>query len=233
MTSNADLNAEPRVPLSRERVLQAAIRLADEGGIESLTMRKLARALGVEAMSLYNHVANKGDLVDGIVDLVVSEIDLPSTSDGWEAAIRECAISAHEAFLRHPWACSLVMSPTTTRGARVPRLRYMEWLLRQLRDAGFSPELTYHVYHALDGHILGFTLWQLGHSAAALEIGGAQEFADFADKFLQELRAGDYPNLAEHVEQHITASGDGESESEFEFGLSLILDGLKKARGIA
>ena len=107
----------------------------------------------------------------------------------------------------------------------------MEWLLGRLRDAGFSPELTYHAYHALDGHILGFTLWQLGHSAAALEIGGAQEFADLADKFLQEFRAGGYPNLAEHVEQHITASGDGESESEFEFGLGLILDGLKKARG--
>jgi AcrR family transcriptional regulator len=210
-------------------VLHAAIRLADEGGIESLTMRKLARELGVEAMSLYNHVANKGDLVDGIVDLVVGEIDLPSTADDWEAAIRECAISAHEAFLRHPWACSLVMSPTTARGARVPRLRYMEWLLRQLRDAGFSPELTYHAYHALDAHILGFTLWQLGHSAAALEIGGAQDLAAFAGKFLQELRAGDYPRLAEHVEQHVTAAGDAESASEFEFGLGLILDGLKRA----
>ena len=230
MTTNADSRSEPRVPLSRERVLHAALRLADEGGIESLTMRKLARELGVEAMSLYNHVANKGDLVDGIVDLVVGEIDLPSTAD-WEAAIRECAISAHDAFLRHPWACSLVMSPTAARGARVPRLRYMEWLLGRLRDAGFSPELTYHAYHALDGHILGFTLWQLGHSAAALEIGGAQEFADLADKFLQEFRAGGYPNLAEHVEQHIAASSDGESESEFEFGLGLILDGLKKARG--
>jgi AcrR family transcriptional regulator len=229
MTSNTASKSEPRVPLSRERVLHAAIRLADEGGIESLTMRKLARELGVEAMSLYNHVANKGDLVDGIVDLVVGEIDLPSTADDWEAAIRECAISAHEAFLRHPWACSLVMSPTTARGARVPRLRYMEWLLKQLRDAGFSPELTNHAYHALDAHILGFTLWQLGHSAAALEIGGAQGFADFADKFLQELRAGDYPYLAEHVEQHITAAGGAETASEFEFGLGLILDGLKRA----
>src|SRR5438552_19084265 len=103
-----------RTPLSRKRVLDAAIRLADEGGIESLPMRKLARALGVEAMSLYNHVANKGDLVDAIVDLVVGEIELPSNSDDWEAAIRTCAISAHDAFLRHPWACGLVMSPTAT-----------------------------------------------------------------------------------------------------------------------
>lgn len=234
MARKANPNSEPRAPLSRERVLQAAIRLADEGGIESLTMRKLARALGVEAMSLYNHVANKDDLVDGIVDLVVSEIDLPSTAADWEAAIREYAISAHEALLRHPWACTLVMSPTTTRTLRTPRLRYMEWLLRQLREAGFPPELTYHAYHALDGHILGFTLWQLGHSAGAKELGDAQDLADFAAKFLRELRAGDYPYLAEHVEQHLTAFGDeGRSESEFEFGLGLILDGLKRARGIA
>jgi AcrR family transcriptional regulator len=233
MATHADSSSEPRAPLSRERVLQAAIRLADEGGIESLTMRKLARALGVEAMSLYNHVANKDDLVDGIVDLVVSEIDLPSTAEGWETAIREYAISAHEALLRHPWACSLVMSPTTTRTMRAGRLRYMEWLLGQLRGAGFSPELTYHAYHALDGHILGFTLWQLGHSASAKEIGGAQDLADFAGRFLRELGAGDYPYLAEHVEQHVAAfGGDGESASEFEFGLGLILDGLKRARGL-
>jgi AcrR family transcriptional regulator len=234
MAPKADPNSVPRAPLNRERVLQAAIRLADQGGIESLTMRKLARELGVEAMSLYNHVANKDDLVDGIVDLVVSEIDLPSTVEGWETAIREYAISAHEALLRHPWACTLVMSPTTTRTLRTPRLRYMEWLLRQLREAGFSPELTYHAYHALDGHILGFTLWQLGHSAGAKELGDAQDLADFAAKFLRELRAGDYPYLAEHVEQHLTAFGDGgASDSEFEFGLGLILDGLKRGGGLA
>jgi AcrR family transcriptional regulator len=238
MTPNADSSSEPRAPLSRERVLQAAIRLADQGGIESLTMRKLARELGVEAMSLYNHVANKDDLVDGIVDLVVSEIDLPSTAEGWETAIREYAISAHEALLRHPWACSLVMSPTTTRTMRTARLRYMEWLLGQLRGAGFSAELTYHAYHALDGHILGFTLWQLGHSAGAKELSDAQGLADFAATFLRELRDGDHPYLAEHVEQHLSEFGDGgesesESESEFEFGLGLIVDGLKRARGSA
>jgi AcrR family transcriptional regulator len=209
-------------------VLQAAIRLADESGLESLTMRKLARALGVEAMSLYNHVANKGDLVDGIVDLVVSEIDLPAATNDWEAAIRECAISAHEALLRHPWACSLVMSPTTTRAARASRLRYMEWLLGLLREAGFSPELTYHAYHALDGHILGFTLWQLGHSAGASDLRDNEDLAAFAATFLQKLRAaGDHPYLAEHVEQHLRASSE---ESAFEFGLELILDGLKRQR---
>ncbi len=119
-----------------------------------------------------------------------------------------------------------MISPTTTRTARTSRLRYMEWLLGRLREAGFSPALTYHAYHALDAHILGFTQWQLGHSAAAKDLGGAEEFADFAATFLRQLRAGDYPYLAEHVEQHLTAPGeDGHSE----FGLDLILDGLKKA----
>ena len=232
MAPNADSRSQSRVPLSRERVLDAAIRLADEGGIESLTMRKLARALGVEAMSLYNHVANKGDLVDAIVDLVVGEIELPSSADDWEAAIRTCAISAHDAFLRHPWACGLVMSPTATPTPHTPRLRYMEWLLGRLREAGFSAELTYHAYHALDSHILGFTLWQLGHSVGAEDLRGARDLADLAAAFLRELPAGDYPYFTEHVEQHIAApSGDG--EREFEFGLDLILDGLKRARGLA
>jgi AcrR family transcriptional regulator len=225
------MTTQRRAPLTRDRVLQTAISLADEGGIESLTMRKLARALGVEAMSLYNHVANKGDLVDGIVDLVVSEIELPATAEDWDVAIREYATSAHEALLRHPWACSLVMSPTSTRTVRTQRLRYMEWLLRRLREADFSPELTYQAYHALDSHILGFTLWQLGHSAGAKELGDAKDLADFAAAFLRELRARDYPYFAEHVEQHLSAPSD-DGKREFEFGLDLILDGLKRARGL-
>ena len=217
---------QPRIPLTRERVLEAAIRLADEGGIESLTMRKLARDVGVEAMSLYNHVANKGDLVDAMVDLVISEIELPSPGDEWDVDIRTCAVSAHEALLRHPWACSLVLSPGTMRSPPTPRLRYMEWLLKRLREAGFSPELTYHAYHALDSHILGFTLWQLGHAISAKELGGG-DLSDLVERFLRELPAADYPYLAEHARQHVAApSGDG--AREFEFGLALILDGLKR-----
>jgi AcrR family transcriptional regulator len=218
--------SQPRVPLSRERVLDAAIRLADEGGIESLSMRKLARELGVEAMSLYNHVANKGDLVDTIADLVVSEIELPAATEEWDVAVRTCAISAYETFMRHPWACSLVMSPTGTRAARAPRMRYIEWLLGRFREAGFSPELTYHAYHAVDSHILGFTLWHLGHSAGAKAVAGDQDFADFAASLIEELRADGYPYLAEHAEQHLAGV---EGEREFEFGLDLILDGLKRA----
>jgi AcrR family transcriptional regulator len=221
-----------RTPLSKERVLKAAMALADVDGIEALSMRRLAQELGVEAMSLYNHVANKGEILDGIVDLAVSEIELPSTEEEWEVAVRRCAISAHEAFLRHPWACSLVMSPGSTEIGHSARLRYIEWLLRRLREAGFSPELTYHAYHALDSHVLGFTMWQLGHLAAAKSLGGGKDFAELAAGLVRELRAGGYPYLAEHAEQHVTSPSD-EGEGEFEFGLDLILEGLKRARGIA
>ena len=163
-----------------------------------------------------------------MVDLVVDEIELPSAGEDWDVDIRTCAVSAHEALLRHPWACSLVLSPGTMRALPTPRLRYMEWLLQRLREAGFSPELTYHAYHTLDSHILGFTLWQLGHAISAKELGGG-DLADLVDRFLSELPAADYPFLAEHARQHVAApSGDG--AREFEFGLDLILDGLKRAR---
>jgi AcrR family transcriptional regulator len=231
MAKQAAPGTKSRLPLNRDRIFETAIGLADEGGIESLSMRKLARELGVEAMSLYNHIANKGDLIDAIVDLVVGEIELPpSPPEEWDSAIRQCAISAHEVFLRHPWACSLVTSPTSNRAARTPRIDYMEWLLRRLREAGFSAELTYHAYHALDSHILGFTLWQLGHSTAAKALGAdGQRMADFAAAFLPRLRAGGYHYLAEHVQQHLAApSGDG--AREFEFALDLILDSLRRAR---
>ena len=179
-------------------------------------MRKLGRALGVEAMSLYNHVANKDDMLDGIVDLVLSEFELPSAGDDWSVAIRRTAISAHEALLRHPWACTLIMSRF-----RPARMRYIEWILARLREAGFSAETTYHGYHALDSHILGFTLWEMGHSIPR------EEAADFVATFLREFPVEEYPYLAEHVEQHFRESSlDG--EDEFEFGLDLILDGLDK-----
>lgn len=219
-----------RVPLSRDRVLQAAIRMADDGGIESLSMRKLGQALGVEAMSLYNHVANKDDLLDGIADLVLSEFQLSSAEEEWEAAIRTCAISAHDALLRHPWACNLILSSTRVHPAR---LRYIESLLRCLREAGFSAQETYHAYHALDSHILGFTLWQLGHvmPGDAPRVRTKEELAVFMATLLPGLSLDDYPYLLEHGEQHFTP-GSHKEEGEFEFGLRLILDGLKRMRDV-
>src|SRR6266851_179181 len=132
---------EPRLPLSRDRILQAALGLVDEGGIESLTMRKLGEALGFEAMSLYNHVANKDDVLDGILDLVLAEGELPSPAGDWDTAIRRSAISVHDALRRPPWACTLLMSPGHVRPAR---LRYIDSLLGRLRAAGFSAETTHH-----------------------------------------------------------------------------------------
>src|SRR5256885_17093394 len=145
--------------LNRDRVLHAAVRLADKSGIESVTMRRLGKALGVEAMSLYNHVRNKDDVLDGIVGLVLDEIELPADAEDWEAAVRRTATSGHDVLLRHPWACSLVMSRF-----RPGRVAYVNAILTTLREAGFSPRAAYHGYHALDSHMLGFTLWELGHS---------------------------------------------------------------------
>src|SRR4029077_16802564 len=125
MATQTDPSSQPRLPLSRERILTAAIELADQGGIESLTMRKLAQALGVEAMSLYNHVANKGDIVDAMVDRIVSEVDLPTGAD-WETAIPAVAIAGHETLLRHPWSSSLVMSPSLNFAEPNARMRYIE-----------------------------------------------------------------------------------------------------------
>jgi AcrR family transcriptional regulator len=215
-----------RTPLSRERVLEAAIELADEGGIESLSMRKLARELGVEAMSLYNHVANKRDLVNGIVDLIVSQFELPADGD-WETAVRRCAISAHEVLRNHPWACNPVITPTGDVGELASRLRYMEWMLRTFRNAGFSPDLTYHAYHALDSHIFGFTLWQLGHTPPATQ--GA-DIKKLAGSVLKQLPEDDYPNVIEHINQHLEPPRE-DLVSAFEFGLDLVLEGLRRAAG--
>ncbi len=222
MASRAEPGTAPRAPLSRDRVLRTAITLADEGGIASLTMRKLARALAVEAMSLYHHVANKDALLDGMVDSVMSEVALPPGGADWKAAIRKSAISAHEVFLGHRWACGLMMAQA---GVGPARLRWMDAVLGTLRAAGFSAALTCHAYHALDSHISGFTLWEASFPPAA-------ELRDLAATVLRELPVDEYPHLAEHIEQHLTASGQDE-EGEFVFGLDLLLDGLERLRGRA
>ena len=209
---------EPRLPLTRERILRAALVLADESGIESLTMRKLGQELGFEAMSLYHYVANKSELLDGLCDLVLAESDLPSTEGDWAGAVRSSAISVHLALHRHPWACTLLMSPDHVRPAR---LRYMDSLLGRLREAGFSAETTYHAYHVIDGHIFGFSFWQSSHSYTPAEV------SDLVEMFADAIPAEEYPHLHEHGTQHL-AEGPHHGVSAFEFGLDLILDGLKK-----
>jgi AcrR family transcriptional regulator len=219
-----------RKPLTKDRVLEKAIALADQGGIEALSMRKLGQALGVEAMSLYNHVGSKGELVAAMADSVIERFELPDDERRWDVAIRRCAISAHDLLIEHPWACSLALVPGDMRVPGGPRVRYMEWLLRRLREAGFSAELTYSAYHTLDSHIFGFTLWQLGHVKAAevFAQNGVDDVKEWATRLLAQLRP-QYPYLAEHGEQHM-AAGARDGRHEFEFGLDLILDGLKKRK---
>ncbi len=218
MASRVERSAEPRVPLSRDRVLRAAISIADEGGLEALSMRKLAQDLGVEAMSVYYYVANKDEILDGILNSVISEFELAIGRPDWKAAIRRSALSAHDVLMRHPWACNLMMS---VRRVAPARLRYMESLLRCLREAGFSANMTHHAYHALDSHIIGSTLWEAGYSSN-------QDLGVVAEKFIaRTLR--EYPYLAEHAQEHMTRS-KRRDVPEFEFGLDLILDGLEKIR---
>jgi AcrR family transcriptional regulator len=199
-------------------VLQAAIGLADEAGIEALSMRRLGQALGVEAMSLYNHVANKDDILNGIVERVESEIVLPAPEADWKPALRTIAMSAHDVFERHPWAASLTLSAV---GDRPARWRYMNAILGCLREAGFSAELTDHAYHALESHIAGFTLW-----AGQLQV-DAEALPELAATFLRELPVDELPYLVEHVHQHLKEPRPGD-EGAFAFGLDLILDGLER-----
>jgi AcrR family transcriptional regulator len=214
---------EPRLPLTRDRILHAALELADKRGIESLTMRKLGQELGFEAMSLYNHVANKEDVFDGILDLVLAESEPPAPAGDWDTAIRDSAISVHESLLRHPWSCTLLMSP---RHARPARLRYMELLLGRLREAGFSAETTFHAYHVLDGYIFGFALWETSHTYTA------KEASKLAARFAQTITAEASPYLHEHAEQHFSEGPHREGRA-FELGLDLIVEGLRKLRGTA
>jgi len=215
-------SAGPRTPLSRERVLRAALVLADAGGIESLTMRKLGEKLGVEAMSLYNHVANKDDILDGIVDLVFSEIAVPSARADWKAAMRRRGISARDVLLRHPWATSLMQTRTRPGPAT---LRHHDAVLGSLRKAGFTVDMAAHAFSVMDGYIYGFALQQIN-----LPSHTSEEAAELAGSILRELPADEYPHLAEMIVEHALKPGYDYAE-EFAFGLDLILDGLERLRG--
>lgn len=210
-----------RVPLNRERVLEAAVGIADRDGIEGLSMRRLGRELGIEAMSLYNHVAGKEDLEQGIVEVVLAEIEHPRPGRNWREEIRRTAVSSHDAFVRHRWSCGLL-----THGSGISRLRmqWMEAVLGTFRNAGFSPNLTHHAYHAIDSHITGFTLWQVG-----MPFRSRAELVDLAAGFLSRIPADEFPYVVEHAEEHLAPLVPGE-KPEFEFGLDLILDGLERLR---
>jgi AcrR family transcriptional regulator len=204
--------------LSRERVLAAAVSLVDEAGLGSLTMRELGQRLGVEAMSLYNHVANKDDILDGMVDLIVSEINLPSDTADWKEAMRRRATSAQAVFTRHPWASGLVDSRQSSGPAR---LRYFDWVVGTLRRAGFSLEMSARAFSILDSYVYGFGRQQLNLSA-----GSDMSPEEMAEAFSHAIPADEYPYLREMVDYAITSVHD--DGADFEFGLSLILDGLER-----
>ncbi|MGA7909932.1 MAG: TetR/AcrR family transcriptional regulator C-terminal domain-containing protein [Candidatus Dormiibacterota bacterium] len=221
MATQTDPRARRRAPLSRERVLRAAMVLADRGGIESLTMRNLGQKLGVEAMSLYNHVANKNDILDGMVDVAFSEIDLPSAGSDWKAAMRDRAISTREMLIRHPWAVGLMESRSTAGPAT---LRHHDSVIGSLRKAGFSIDMSAHAYSVMDSYIYGFALQQVN-----LPPGAREQAPDVAQAFLRQFRADEYPHLAEMVVEHAMKPGY-DYGNEFGFGLDLILDGLERLR---
>ena len=219
MSPTRNSKAETRAPLSRERVLTAAMKLADESGIEALSMRKLAQALGVEAMSLYNHVDNKDDVLDGIVDIVISQIDLPEVGKDWRSAMRQRATSAYSTMLRHPWASLLIVSRINVGPAM---LRYVDATIGCLREAGFSFEQADRAWNFIDSHIYGFALQQQHFPIEP------SDYSSAAEAFLPMLPVDRYPYLHALSRQVIDGHHDG--VQDFEFGLELILDGLERIR---
>jgi AcrR family transcriptional regulator len=224
MATKTDRSAEARAPLSRERVLRAAITFADESGIAALSMRKLAQNLWVEAMSLYNHVANKDDMLDGMVDLVFGEIGLPPPGADWKLAMRQRAIAAREVLARHPWAIGLMES---RRRPGPATLQHHDAVIGCLRETGFSIAMAAHAYSVLDSYIYGFALQQ-----ASLPFTTPEEVAGVAEIMLRQFPAGAYPHLTELTVQHVLRP-DYDYAEEFAFGLELILDGLERVRDMA
>lgn len=209
----------PQIPLSRDLILKSALQRADAEGIETLSMRKLAQALGVKAMSLYNHVANKDDIIDGMVDLVVGEIKLPNLDLDWQAAMRQRAVSAHTVLLRHPWATMALMSRVNVGPAM---LRYVDATLACLVEAGFSYPVADHVWNAIDSHIYGFTLQALNFPFEA------EAYATVAQDYVKMIPPEQYPHLNQLT--HHVIDGRHNGLHDLEFGLDVLLNGLEKLR---
>ena len=210
---------DERVPLTRARILRAGVDLADARGLERLSMRTLAGALGVEAMSLYNHVANKDDLLDGMVDLVMGEIEVPAPDAPWRDAMRRRAITSRAAYTRHPWAPRLV----DTRPSSGPgRLASFDATIGCLRRAGFSHALTVHAFSTLDAFVHGFAAHRLRVAQAA-----APDDVAMAEALARWLPPERYPALSALVQEHVLPGGYDEEEA-FAFGLDLVLEGLER-----
>jgi AcrR family transcriptional regulator len=213
----------PRSPvLGNEKILHAALRLADERGIDALSMRTIAGKLGVEAMSLYNHVANKDDILDGIVDLVIAEIRAPAAGGDWKASLRQWALSSHEVLLRHPWAAVLIESRPTLSAVR---LKYGDSVLGALRSAGFTVDTAYQAFLTLDSFIYGFTLQEVSWPYPASDVPARIE------DVRGQVSAAEFPHITEVmavVLRRRASAPTAAYEAEFSFGLDLILGGLER-----
>ncbi|MCA9640938.1 MAG: TetR/AcrR family transcriptional regulator [Polyangiaceae bacterium] len=216
--------AEPkptREPLSRERILEAALGLANRSGIAGLSMRKLGDELGVEAMSLYNHIANKDELIDALIDRVVSEIELPTTDEHWKAAMRKRAVSAREVFKRYPWVTALM---ETRKNPGPAALRYYDSVIGCLRRGGFSIAMAAHAFALVDSYLYGFALQE-----QSLPFETPDEANAVAEEMLEELPLKEFPYLTEMIVDHAMKPGYSFA-AEFEYGLDLILDGLERTK---
>jgi AcrR family transcriptional regulator len=223
MARAIEVAPKAREPLTRDRVLQAAVALADREGVDSLSMRRLAAELGVVPMALYKHVANKDEMLDGMIDVVVGEIDPPSDAAEWKSAVRERILSARRALLRHPWASSVMESRTTPTPTVVA---YMDSMIGMFRAGGFSIDLTHHAMHAMGSRLMGFTQ-ELFNDNTDVDPGAETE--------MFEAMAEAYPWINElyvavtHDESSVVGPGC-DDQFEFEFALDLLLDGLERVR---
>ena len=217
------IEAPRRAPLSRGRVLRAAVALADVGGIESLSMRKLAEDLGVVPMALYKHVANKEELLDGMIDVVVGEIDPPAAGTEWKSAVRQRILSARQALLRHPWASFVIESKKTP----TPMvLEYMDSMIGLFRAGGFSVNLTHHVMHVIGSRVMGFSQELFNDSRTVDPEVQAVMMRELGPKFPNVLAIA---MAASHEGESVVGQGC-DDQFEFEFALDLLLDGFERLR---
>jgi AcrR family transcriptional regulator len=226
MTTHADerpKRTRPAVPLSRDRVLAAAVQIADEHGIHAVTMRRVAARLDAKPMSLYNHVTDKGDILDGMVDRVIEHVDLADDGADWREAMRRRAVSARQVFLRHPWAPSLLDSRTSSGPSR---LRYLDRVLGTLVRAGFPLEHAARAFSLLDSYVYGFGIQQVNFTE-----GSALPPEQRAEALLAAIPVETFPYLHRMATHATVASYD--AEADFAFGLEVILDGLARTLGPA
>ena len=219
MAIDADAGTEQRVPLSRERLFRGAIAIADADGIGALTMRSLADEVGVKPMTLYHHIANKDEILDAIVEIVFSEIDLPACDTDWRAAIRDRTHSTRAALRRHPWATPMMQSRTNP-GPET--LRHHDWVIGTFRHAGCSWEMTAHAFSLVDAYLYGFALQE-----QTMPFDSPDQVPEIAEAMMAQVSSEAYPHLTGFTAEHILKPGYDYGK-EFGYGLDIVLDALER-----